>query len=47
MDIWKRDLVREIMMKQKGLNQMRRLSYDIEYQNGYATFLESLNKIPT
>jgi hypothetical protein len=26
-DIWKRDLVREIMMKQKKLNQMKRLSY--------------------
>jgi hypothetical protein len=46
MDIWKRDLVREIMMKQKGLNQMRRLSYDIKYQNGHAMSLKSLNKMP-
>jgi hypothetical protein len=28
MDIWKRDLVREIIMKQKGLNEMKMLSYD-------------------
>ncbi len=34
------------MMKQKGLNQMRRLSYDIEYQNGHAMSLKSLNKMP-
>jgi hypothetical protein len=40
MDIWERDLVREIMM-----NQMRKLSYDIEYQKGHAMFLESLNKM--
>jgi hypothetical protein len=46
MDIWKKDVVREIMMKQKGLSQMRRLSYDIEYQNGHALSLESLNKMP-
>jgi len=46
MDIWKRDLVREIMMKQKRLNQMRRLSYDTKYQNGHATSLKSLNKMP-
>jgi hypothetical protein len=45
MDIWKRDLVREIMMKQKRLNQMKRLSYDIKYQNGHAMSLESLNKM--
>jgi hypothetical protein len=45
MDIWKRDLVRKIMMKQKGLNQMRKLSYDIEYQNGHAMFLESFPKM--
>jgi hypothetical protein len=45
MDIWKRDLVREIMMKQKELNQMRKLSYHIQYQNGHAMFLESLNKM--
>jgi hypothetical protein len=45
MDIWKRDLVREIMMEQKGLNQIRKLSYDIEYQNGHAMFLKSLNKM--
>ncbi len=32
------------MMKQKGLNQMRRLSYDKKYQNGHATSLEPLNK---
>ncbi len=44
MDIWKRDLIREMMMKQKGLNQMRRLSYDKKYQNGHATSLEPLNK---
>jgi hypothetical protein len=46
MDIWKKDLVKEIMMKQKGLNQMSRLSYDKEYQNGHSTSLESLNKMP-
>jgi hypothetical protein len=46
MDIWKRDLVREIMMKQKRLNQMKRLSYDKEYQNGHAMSLKSLNKMP-
>jgi hypothetical protein len=32
MDIWKRDLIKQIMMKQKGLNQMRRLSCDTKYQ---------------
>jgi hypothetical protein len=46
MDIWKRDLVKEIMMKQKGLNQMKRLSYDTEYQNCHAMSLKSLNKMP-
>jgi hypothetical protein len=45
MDTWKRDLVREIMMKQKALNQMK-LSYDTKYQNGHAMSLESLNKMP-
>jgi hypothetical protein len=46
MDIWKRDLVRQIFMKQKGLNQMRKLSYDIEYQNGHAMFSKYFNKMP-
>jgi hypothetical protein len=45
MDIWKRDLVKEITIKRKGLNQMERLSYDTEYQNGHALSLESLNKM--
>jgi hypothetical protein len=31
--------------EKKGLNQMKKLSYDIEYQNGHAMFLESLNKM--
>ncbi len=44
MDIWKMDLVREIMMKQKGLSQMKKLSYDTKYQNGHAMSLESLIK---
>jgi len=43
MDIWKRDLIREKMIKRKGLNQMKRLSYDTKYQNGHALSLESLN----
>jgi len=28
-----------------GGYQMKRLSYDIKYQNGHAMFLESLNKM--
>jgi hypothetical protein len=44
---WKKDLVRKITMKQKGLNQMKRLSYDTKYQNGHAMSLESLNKMPS
>jgi hypothetical protein len=46
MDIWKMDLVKEIMIKWKGLNQMKRLSYDTKSQNGHALSLESLNKMP-
>jgi hypothetical protein len=34
------------MIKQKGLNQMKRLSYDMEYQNGHALSLKPLNKMP-
>jgi hypothetical protein len=45
MDIWIKDLVREKMIKQQGSNQMKRLSYDTEYQNGQAVSLESLNEM--
>ncbi len=41
-----KDLVREKMIKWKGLNQMKKLSYDTEYQNGQALSLESLNEVP-
>jgi hypothetical protein len=45
MNIWKRDLVREKMIKQKRSNQMKRLSYDTEYQNGLVVSWESLNEM--
>jgi hypothetical protein len=38
-------LVREKMIKGKGSNQMKKLSYDTEYQNGQALCLEFLNEM--
>jgi len=41
----KRDLVREIMIKQKGLNEMKKVWYDTKYENGHVVSLKSLNKM--
>jgi len=46
MDIWKRDLIKEIIIKRQALNQLKKLLYDIDYQNGHALSLKSLNQMP-
>jgi hypothetical protein len=46
MDIWKRDLIKEIIIKRQTLNQLKKLLYDIDYQNGHALSLKSLNQMP-